>query len=250
MLIKIQNEENYNIRRDIGVYILRCIPLNKIYIGSTNQSFRARFSNHCKFLSKGNLANKHLQNDYNKYGPENFQFEILGVYPKELTIVYENKFINDLKPHYNVNKAYNNSKTNLNKKFSKEHKEKIRQKSLKFKHSNLEFIAKQNKEGANKFRIINLQTNEETFLNSTKELKTFFNVKICLNKYYNNIYKNHFIKVLKTQKKKVKILINDKYIEFSSYEKCDKFLNKWRGYTSTQSLKNVTELNGYPVIFN
>lgn len=246
MNIKIKNENLFNIKRDIGVYLLKCIPENRIYIGSTNQSFRARFSNHYKFLKNGNLGNKKLQEDYNKYGESNFEFEIIGVYPENLTVNYEKQFIDSLNPYYNVNKACNNSKTNKNKKFSESHKEKIREKAKLFKHKNIEDIIKQNKTGANKFKIIEITTNDEFFINSKLELISFLELS-CPERFYNKQYKNYYIEVLKTQRKKIQLLVNNDWIEFSSYEKCDKFLNKWRGYTSTQMLKNKEEIDNFKV---
>lgn len=248
MDIKIKNENLFNIRRDTGVYILRCIPLDRIYIGSTNQSFRARFSNHCKFLKKGNLGNKILQEDFNIYGKDNFEFEILGVYPENLTVYYENIFKESLNPFYNKNKPCNNSKTNKGKKFSKEHIEKIRVKAKQFKHQNLELIAKQNKEGANKFVLLNTITQEKINVESKKELSKILGLKNP-QLYYNKQYKHYYIEVVKTQKKSVELFIDNKWVKFESYEKCDKFLNKWRGFTSTKSLKNVNELEGYKVKF-
>jgi group I intron endonuclease len=161
MIIKIKNENLFNIRRDIGVYLIRCIPENKIYIGSTNQSFRARFSNHCKFLKSGNLSNKELQTDFNKYRESNFEFEILGAYPENLTVQYEQFFINKLNPYYNVAKACNKSLTNNGKKFSDEHKEKIRQKSKLYKHDSktLEILTKINKENSTIYKLTNINTN-------------------------------------------------------------------------------------------
>lgn len=249
MNISIKNESLFNIRRDIGVYLIRCIPLNRIYIGSTNQTFRARFSNHCKFLKNGTLGNKILQEDYNIYGPENFEFEILGVYPESLTVKYEIHFKELLNPFYNKNKPCNNSKTNEGRKFTEEHKNKIREKSKLFKHENLDFISKQNKDGANKFIVTNLDTNEKISIKSKLELSTFLNLKHP-QKYYNKQYKNFKIELLKTQRKKVSLLVGLEWLEFSSFEKCDKFLNKWRGYTSTKSLKNVDKIDGYEVKFN
>lgn len=248
MIIKIKNESLYNIRRDIGVYILRCIPLNRIYIGSTNQSFRARFNNHCKFLKRGTLGNKTLQQDYNLYGPENFEFEILGIYPEHLTVKYETYFKDTLHPYYNIRKPCNNSKTNQGRKFTEEHKEKIREKSKLFKHSDIERISEQNKNGATKFVLINQTTGEEKFIQSRLDLEKFFGVTY-VNRFYNKIYKGWLIKVMRTQRKSVKLLVYGRWETFSSYEKCDKFLNKWRGYTSTQSLRKVNTLDGYNVIF-
>lgn len=248
MNIKIKNENLFNIRRDIGVYIIRCIPLDRIYIGSTNQTFRARFSNHCKFLNQGTLGNTDLQEDFNNHGAENFEFEILGVYPEHLTVYYENLFVDSLKPFYNKNKPCNNSKTNQGKKFTKEHIEKLRKKSKLFKHNDLDFIAKQNKKGANKFLVKNIKTGEVHNIESKVELSKFLDIKHP-QKYYNKNYKDYYIKVLKTQKKSVKLFIENEWVTFTSYEKCDKFLNKWRGYTSTKSLKKVNKLDDYLVEF-
>jgi len=248
MIIKIANESSYNIRRDFGVYLLRCIPENRIYIGSTKQSFRARFSNHIKFLSKGTLGNAKLQLDYIKYGPDNFEFEILGIYPEILIVTYEQKFIDDLQPYYNILKASNNSKTNLNRKFSEEHKNKIRSASKKFKHSeeSLALVTKLNKENASKYRITNIITSE-TFVKNFKEAEEFFNTS-CFYKFNNRVYKNIWkIELLQKQAKSISLLVNNEWLSFSSYEKCDKFLNKWRGYTSTKMLKGCSEIDNYKV---
>ena len=189
MIIKIKNENSYDIRRDIGVYMIRCIPEDKIYIGSTKQSFRARFSNHCKFLKNNSLGNKQLQEDYNKYGPDNFEFEILGVYPENLTVVYEEEFINKLKPFYNKTKACNNSKTNTGKKFSEEHKNKIREKSKLYRHSieTLENLSKLNKENKSIYKVTNINT-KESFTKSFFELEEFFKSS-AFYRYINKIYK-------------------------------------------------------------
>lgn len=250
MKIKIKNENLFNIQRQFGVYLLRCIPENRIYIGSTKQSFRARFSNHYKFLSTNSLENKKLQEDYNKYGEENFEFEILGVYDENLTVKYEQIFINSLKPYYNVMKAVNNSKTNWNKKLTEEHIEKIREKSLLYKHNKetLERISKLNKENSAQYLVTNINTNESfetTWLGLIDKFGT------GCNKSVGKIYKKEWkIECLKKQAMKISLFIDNNWIEFNSFEKCDNFLNKWRGFTSTQKLKNVTTICGYNVKYN
>jgi len=251
MNISIKNESNFNIQRQCGIYLIRCLLNNRIYVGSTKQNFRARFSNHCKFLNQGKLCNNLLQNDYNIYGALNFEFEILSIVTDEKsTVKLEQEFINILNPYYNICKtATNNSRTNLNKKFTQEHKDKIRAKSLLFKHSNIDKISEQNKKGASNFKVTNLINNTITIVKSRLELLKILNITDP-SKYYNKQYKNWFIEVIKKQKKSIILIIDNKEVIFNSYEKCDKFLNKWRGYTSTQSLKNVNTLCGYNVKFN
>jgi group I intron endonuclease len=248
MSIKIVNQDVYDIRRDCGVYLLRCVAENKIYVGSTKQSFRARFSNHFKFLKSGKLGNKALQTDYNKYGYENFEFEILGVYREEECVMYEKHFIESLKPFYNVIKASNNSKTNLNKKFSKDHVEKLRQAAKRYRHSpeTLKIVSDLNKKNVSRYKLTNIHTGEVYYKTFTETVEFFQNSSFLRSK--NRVYKKTWIIVKeKKQSKTIQLLIDGNWITFLSYEKCDKFLNKWRGYTSTQTLKGYTSICGYSV---
>lgn len=245
MTITIKNGRLFNIQRDFGVYLLRCIPENRIYIGSTKQSFRARFSNHYKFLSQGNLRNKKLQEDFNLYGKDNFEFEILGVYPENMIVYYENRFMRELSPYYNVIKASNNSKTNLNRKFSDAHKEKIREKAKQYRHNSetLNRLTILNKQNSALYKLTNSLTGE-ILTQTYKEAVVTTGVSDFRRKSKKNIWK---IEKLRKQAKTIYLFVNNSWLEFSSFEKCDKFLNKWRGYTSTKMLRNCVEIDGYKV---
>ena len=67
----------------MGVYQIRNLVNNKIFI-SSGQNLNGK-SNSFKFqLSSGLHYNSELQKDYNKYGEENFVFEVLDTLePKE-----------------------------------------------------------------------------------------------------------------------------------------------------------------------
>jgi group I intron endonuclease len=72
--------ECYNLDRNIyngsGIYCIRNIKNDKIYIGqSTN--IASRFREHRSNLKNNRHGNQHLQNSWNKYGELNFSFEIL-----------------------------------------------------------------------------------------------------------------------------------------------------------------------------
>jgi len=126
----------------------------------------------------------------------------------------------------------------------------IREKSKLYRHSieTLENLSKLNKENKSIYKVTNINT-KESFTKSFFELEEFFKSS-AFYRYINKIYKKEwFIEKLKAQSKKVSLLINDRWIEFSSFEKCDKFLNKWRGYTSTQHLKKVDKIDNYNVKF-
>jgi len=59
-----------------GIYQIRNIINNKVYIGSTSK-FKSRKASHFGHLRFGDHSNKYLQNAWNKYGEEKFVFEIL-----------------------------------------------------------------------------------------------------------------------------------------------------------------------------
>jgi group I intron endonuclease len=61
----------------VGIYKIKNIVNNKIYIGSTLKSFEYRFNIHVKLLKRNQHENPILQNAWNKYGENNFIFEII-----------------------------------------------------------------------------------------------------------------------------------------------------------------------------
>ncbi len=60
-----------------GVYTIFNKLTNKTYIGSCSTSIIQRWSNHRNELKRGIHANTYLQRSWNKYGEDNFIFEIL-----------------------------------------------------------------------------------------------------------------------------------------------------------------------------
>lgn len=58
------------------IYVIRCIKNNKVYVGQTNNSKR-RKRDHFKELKQNIHFNNLLQEDYNEYGVQFFEFEIL-----------------------------------------------------------------------------------------------------------------------------------------------------------------------------
>ena len=59
-----------------GIYKIVNLITGKYYVGST-KSFETRKTCHFSRLRNNNHTNKHLQNAYNKYGADNFKFEIV-----------------------------------------------------------------------------------------------------------------------------------------------------------------------------
>lgn len=61
-----------------GVYKIVCLLTGKMYIGSS-VNINKRFKNHIWYLQKNKHSNEYLQNAWNKYGEQNFKFEIVEI---------------------------------------------------------------------------------------------------------------------------------------------------------------------------
>nr|YP_635849.1 putative site-specific DNA endonuclease [Oltmannsiellopsis viridis]YP_635914.1 putative site-specific DNA endonuclease [Oltmannsiellopsis viridis]ABB81982.1 putative site-specific DNA endonuclease [Oltmannsiellopsis viridis]ABB82010.1 putative site-specific DNA endonuclease [Oltmannsiellopsis viridis] len=67
------NRDSMQPRKQPGIYMVRCIVNDWRYYGESN-NVSGRLSSHRCDLNRGNHGNRLLQNDFNKYGLENFQF--------------------------------------------------------------------------------------------------------------------------------------------------------------------------------
>ena len=88
-----------------GIYGIRQISTNLIYIGQTKMKFKKRYWNHSWKLNNNIHDNIHLQNAWNKYGYNDFVFEIIHIIDK-------NENMNDLEIGYI--KKYNSFKNGFN----------------------------------------------------------------------------------------------------------------------------------------
>ena len=87
--------------KNSGVYEIVNTLNGKRYIGSS-VNIRSRFQHHRAELRSGKHHNRHLQNAWDKYGEENFTFEVLFYCERSHTLVYEQQFLDNLQPEYNV----------------------------------------------------------------------------------------------------------------------------------------------------
>lgn len=239
--------------KHFGIYIIKNTINDNFYIGSTIESFQKRKQKHKKSyerwingLEKNQIP--HLYKAIRKYGIENFEFIIYKKFinkkntirTKKIITYIEEKYIESLKPHYNIcKKPTKGGCPNLGRKLSNEWKNKIGEKSKLYKHvgSVYDDKVRQNKEGSSTYKIEDLKGN--IFIGNVKECKEYFNVSIrsILDKYKNKNHKSILFKnveKIKNQKKKIKLFLEKKEIIFDSYGECDKYLNMWRGFTSTQ----------------
>lgn len=128
-----------------GIYFIKNIINDQVYIGSSSNIYQ-RYLCHRGRLLNNKHHNKHLQYSINKYGIDNFEFQIIAECPKEKTYLekLENFFLNTIKNKYNTAKVAANgtgkiltdlhksniSKGNIGRIVTKETKEKIRIKHL------------------------------------------------------------------------------------------------------------------------
>jgi group I intron endonuclease len=95
-------------RKVAGIYWIKNLINGKIYVGSTI-CFKKRFREHKKYLKEKAHKNLHLQNAWNKYGEENFIFEVLEkLENNDELIKREQFFIDKLNPEYNICKIAGN----------------------------------------------------------------------------------------------------------------------------------------------
>lgn len=91
-----------------GIYAIINLENKKIYIGSTvkTQGFSRRWASHRYKLKKNIHANNHLQNAWNKYGEDNFEFRIIEECKEDVIIQRENVWIKNY-DSLNRNSGYN-----------------------------------------------------------------------------------------------------------------------------------------------
>jgi group I intron endonuclease len=102
---------------------------NKIYVGSTIYKTK-RWRAHKSLLKNGYHHSPHLQRAWNKYGSENFVFEVLETVT--ITNIHDREqfYLDTLNPEYNVCKDAGPRGSRLGIKHTEESKEKNRQAQL------------------------------------------------------------------------------------------------------------------------
>jgi group I intron endonuclease len=120
-----------NINKKIsGIYKITNLINNKFYIGSA-VSLLSRYHTHKNSFVKNKHKNQHLQNSINKYGIDNFKFEVIELCNKKELLIKEQYYIDTLNPDYNICLIAGNS---LGVKRSEEYKENQRKIQTGLKH--------------------------------------------------------------------------------------------------------------------
>ena len=126
--------------RNSGIYRIRNIINNHSYIGQA-KDFKERNTYHFYQLKKNIHFNDYLQHAFNKYGEENFVFEILLICDIENLTYYEQLLVDNFNPEYNIRRICVNSNVGVkrtelqNKRNSETHKGKRLSEETKIKIS-------------------------------------------------------------------------------------------------------------------
>jgi len=103
-----------------GIYAIRCIINDRIYIGSS-VDIKGRWEQHCFELKKGIKQNKDFQKDFKLYGFSAFEFKIVYLFENKVNrnTVYEMEqyFINKLDNIYNKQQATDHLKPKEERKY-------------------------------------------------------------------------------------------------------------------------------------
>ena len=144
-----------------GIYKIENLKNNKIYIGSS-VNLKNREYQHFWLLKKNIHYNNYLQNSYNKYGKNNFSFDIIEVCLFDELIEKENFYI---KKYDSNNSIFGYNLSTVNEFRRNTYNEEVKTKLSKH---NLE------KNGNFKtFSLINIKTNDEYFFESLVDGATY-----------------------------------------------------------------------------
>lgn len=105
-----------------GIYKIKNIITNDCYIGSAAYTFNKRWNTHKHQLKNNKHHSIILQRAWNKYGENNFIFEIIETCNPSECLLKEQYYLDTLQPKYNINL---NANSPLGRKLDKKHCKKI-----------------------------------------------------------------------------------------------------------------------------
>lgn len=123
----------------IGIYKIENIHTHKVYIGQSVNIY-VRWANHKSELNRNKHGNSYLQNAWNKYGKNEFEFSILEECDKQLLNEKETYWVQFFKNKLGKNNVYNLGHTNSQNTMGDEQRNKISISKKKFYQSHPEAL--------------------------------------------------------------------------------------------------------------
>lgn len=200
------------------IYKITNLVNGKFYIGSTLRSFDLRKNEHIRYLNINKHFNNYLQFSWNKYGKNNFIFEILEhISIKDDIRNIELKWIKNLNPFYNIVKEVSPNKLGI--KHTQESIKKMKTSHTGKKHS-LETI--------NKIRISN--TGKKHSIETINKIKKTLNGR--------NVSPGY----IRTEKHKIKLReqFNNRLNKMSEEDKNKRKINAKIATTSDEFRKSAS----------
>jgi group I intron endonuclease len=173
LLISNENKQRYFSEKQKGGVIYKITNKldNKFYIGSTTNLIK-RYYTHINHIRTSKNSCVKLIRAVNKYGEENFKFEIIHECSIEEVLKVEQKCIDNLKPHYNIAKIAGSNlgiKRTEEVKFRKSISQKDNWKDESYRTKHLENLSKNWKTGSNHNMA---KLTEEQVIEIKKQLST------------------------------------------------------------------------------
>jgi group I intron endonuclease len=243
-------------KRVTGIYKITNTINNKSYVGSSVDVYQ-RGCTYKHLIKRKKLHNKHLQSSIEKYGYDNFKFELLYKCEKDISILdlheLEQDYINKINPEYNKRTIVD---TNQLLSHSQQTKDKI-SKSLKESFKNGSKIINRIQEHNIKVSLFDLEGNHIKDFPGLSHCAEFIGVKypsisfainskrkrvkkyVVLRTEESNLIKDFLNKPKINYSKKVTVLdvITNKTIEFTNCKSCSEFI-KCKAETVKKYYKN------------
>lgn len=118
----------------VGIYCIKNTINNLLYIGSS-KNIKSRFYDHKSCLKANRHPNHYLQNSYNKYGKENFEFVILELVEDEKNLIQKEQYYINFYLSFDRKFGFNLTKDIIRRSCSEETRKKISLKNKGRKHT-------------------------------------------------------------------------------------------------------------------
>lgn len=147
-----------------GIYKIVNAVTGKLYVGRSKNVFR-RFKDHKYELRKNKHGNQYLQNAWNKYGEENFMWEVIELCSLDIISERESYWIKELNT-LDRERGYNIEERDLQNRYTEEYKQHL---SKLQKENLLAYHQKQKDSGKREVKVYDLITGEYEIFPSTKD---------------------------------------------------------------------------------